>query len=96
MLFYITDSLIVEKRDNRYPKIRKAIRNLLIGYSESKLMLLADYSVLEWMLNQFEYDEDLISPLKLRMHRRKRRRHGLIRLSLRSWWMHILLPDLIS
>ena len=64
MLFYITDSLIVEKRDNRYPKIRKAIRNLLIGYSESKLMLLADYSVLEWMLNQFEYDEDLISPLK--------------------------------
>ena len=47
MLFYITDSLIVEKRDNRYPKIRKAIRNLLIGYSESKLMLLADYSVLE-------------------------------------------------
>lgn len=64
MLFYITDSLIVEKRDKRYAKIRTAIRNLLIGYSESKLMLLADYKVLEWMLKQFENDEDLINPLK--------------------------------
>lgn len=64
MLFYITDSLKVNRDDERYPQIRKAIRNLLTGFSESKLLLLADYDVLQWMLQQFEDDADLTNPLK--------------------------------
>lgn len=64
MLFYITNSLKVEKEDIRYLHIRKVIRNLLTGYSESKLLLMADYEVLEWMVKLFAEDEDLVSPIK--------------------------------
>lgn len=64
MLFYITNSLIVKEGDERYKQIRKAIRNVLTGYSENKLLLMADFEVLEWMLLKFENDEDLISPIK--------------------------------
>lgn len=64
MLFYITNGLIVENDNERYLLIRKVLRNLLTGYSESKLLLLADYEVLQWMLKLFADDEDLVSPIK--------------------------------
>lgn len=64
MLFYVTNSLVVDEKDKCYKQIRKAIRNILTGYSENKLLLMADLEVLEWMLKQFENDEDLISPIK--------------------------------
>lgn len=64
MLFYITNSLMVDKEDMRYLHIRKVIRNLLTGYSESKLLLMGDYEVLKWMVKLFAEDEDLVSPIK--------------------------------
>lgn len=64
MLFYITNGLIVKNDDKRYLHIRKVLRNLLTGYSERKLLLLADYEVLQWMLKLFADDEDLVSPIK--------------------------------
>ena len=64
MLFYITNGLIVNNDDKRYLHIRKVLRNLLTGYSESKLLLLADYEVLQWMVKLFADDEDLVSPIK--------------------------------
>lgn len=55
---------MVDNADGRYPHIRKVIRNLLTGYSESKLLLMADYEVLQWMIKLFAEDEDLVSPIK--------------------------------
>lgn len=55
---------MVANDDGRYPHIRKVIRNLLTGYSESKLLLMADYEVLQWMVKLFAEDEDLVSPIR--------------------------------
>lgn len=56
MLFYLTDSLIIDINDQRYNQIYKAVRNLAIAADESHHMLLGDIKALEFWNQQLGND----------------------------------------
>lgn len=59
MLFYLTDSLIVDKTSKDFPNIRKAIRYIAMAVLESKHLLRGDYNILRLMLEEFKNDIDI-------------------------------------
>ena len=59
MLFYLTDSLIVNIGSPQYPAIRKAVRYIAMAVAESKHLLRGDYGILEYMKDEFKDDEEI-------------------------------------
>ena len=59
MLFYLTDSLIVDKSTPEFPAIRRAVRYLAMAVFESKHLLRGDYQVLKYMEEEFNGDKEL-------------------------------------
>lgn len=51
MLFYLTNSLIVDKTDGRYKEVYKAVRNLAIAADECNHELQGDFEVVNYWLN---------------------------------------------
>lgn len=67
MLFYLTDSLIVNKEDPHYFTIKKCIRNLALSVVESKHLLSGSYPVIEFFEQMFSPNNDEISILFQKM-----------------------------
>lgn len=59
MLFYLTDSLIVDKSTSEFPAIRRAVKYLAMAVFESKHLLRGDYQVLKYMEEEFSGDKEL-------------------------------------
>ena len=59
MLFYLTDSLIVERTSPQFTAIRKAAWYIAISVLESKHLLRGDYDVLKFMEKVFANDEEI-------------------------------------
>ena len=59
MLFYLTDSLIVDKTDPQFHAIRKAVWYITISVLESKHLLRGDYQVLKYMRDEFRGDKEI-------------------------------------
>ena len=59
MLFYITDSLIIDKNKAQFPAIRKAVKYIAMSVLESKHLLRGDYQVLRFMEDEFRGDKEL-------------------------------------
>lgn len=62
MLFYLTDSLIVEKDDVEYPQIYNAVRNLALASADRYHILLGDEKVIE-KLREWFYADPVLRPL---------------------------------
>lgn len=59
MLFYLTDSLIVDKETPQFPAIRRAVKYIAMSVFESKHLLRGDYQVLRFMEEEFRGDKEL-------------------------------------
>ncbi len=59
MLFYLTDSLIVDKLTPEFPAIRRAVKYLAMAVFERKHLLRGDYQVLRCMEEEFIGDKEL-------------------------------------
>ena len=59
MLFYLTDSLIVDKSTPEFPAIRRTVKYLAMAVFESKHLLRGDYQVLRYMEEEFSGDKEL-------------------------------------
>ncbi len=59
MLFYLTDSLIVDRTSPQFTGIRKAAWYIAISVLESKHLLRGDYDVLKFLEKVFENDEEI-------------------------------------
>lgn len=59
MLFYLTDSLIIEKTSPLFIEIRRAVRYIAMSVLESKHLLRGDYRVLEFFMQEFKNDIDI-------------------------------------
>ena len=56
MLFYLTDSLLVDKKASEYLEIATAISNLSIAVYESKHSINGDFSIIEFMSKNVDID----------------------------------------
>ena len=61
MLFYLTNTLIVDKTDPSFYKIKRAIRNLAIAAIEGKHIVLGDIDVVNYFFDVFRKNEDDVS-----------------------------------
>lgn len=59
MLFYLTDSLIVDKSTPEFPAIRRAVKYLAMAVFERKHLLRGDYQVLRYMEEEFSGDKEI-------------------------------------
>ena len=59
MLFYLTNSLIVDKINPQFLDIRKAVRYIAMSVMESKHLLRGDYRVLEYLEEEFQNDKEI-------------------------------------
>ena len=59
MLFYLTDTLIIERTSPQFANIRKAVRYIAMAVLESKHLLRGDYDVLKFMAREFVSDEEI-------------------------------------
>lgn len=59
MLFYLTDSLIVDKTAAEFLPIKRAIRHIAMAVSECKHLLRGDESVLKYYEKEYTSDEDI-------------------------------------
>jgi hypothetical protein len=58
MLFYLTDSLIVDKSHPQFSAIRRAVKYIAMSVFESKHLLRGDYQVLKYMEEEFRGDKE--------------------------------------
>lgn len=63
MLFYLTDSLIVEQTCDNYNNIKKAVRNLAISSCEGKHYVVGDKKAIDYFCKIFEPANDEVSML---------------------------------
>lgn len=61
MLFYLTNTLIVDKTDPSFHKIKRAVRNLAVAATEGKHIVLGDINAVNFFFDIFRYNEDDIS-----------------------------------
>ena len=59
MLFYLTDTLIVEKTSVEFAAIRRAVKYIAMAVFESKHLLRGDYQVLRVMREEFRGDKEI-------------------------------------
>lgn len=59
MLFYLTNTLIVDKGSPQFPDIRRAVRYIAMAVWESKHLLRGDYKVLEFFEKEFKNDDQI-------------------------------------
>lgn len=59
MLFYLTDTLIVDRESQQFPEIRRAVRYIAMAVWESKHMLRGDYKVLAFFEKEFKNDDEI-------------------------------------
>lgn len=56
MLFYLTDTLIIDKTDVRYGDVYKTVRNLSVAADESSHLLMGDYNALDYWRTEIVND----------------------------------------
>ena len=59
MLFYLTDTLIVEESSPQFSDIKRAVRYIAMAVLECKHLLRGDYEVLKHMAREFRNDDEL-------------------------------------
>ncbi len=59
MLFYLTNTLIIDKKAPEFPAVRKAARYIAMAAIESKHLLRGDYDVLKYLEQEFKDDLEL-------------------------------------
>lgn len=59
MLFYLTNTLIVDKESPQFQDIRRSVRYIAMAVWESKHMLRGDYKVLEFFEKEFKNDNQI-------------------------------------
>ena len=59
MLFYLTDSLIVDKTSPQFPAVKRAARYIAMAVLESKHLLRGDFGVLKFMEGEFKGDDEI-------------------------------------
>ena len=59
MLFYLTDSLIIDKTSPHFPAIKRAARYIAMAVLESKHLLRGDFGVLKFMEGVFKSDDEI-------------------------------------
>ena len=59
MLFYLTNSLIVDKTDPQFTEIKRAVHYIAMAVWESKHLLRGDYKVLAFYMEEFKSDEQI-------------------------------------
>ena len=59
MLFYLTDTLIVDKTSVEHAAIRRAVKYIAMAVFESKHLLRGDYQVLREMRDEFRGDKEI-------------------------------------
>ena len=59
MLFYLTNTLIVDRTSPEYSAIKRAAWYIAISVLESKHLLRGDYRVLKWMEDEFSGDKEI-------------------------------------
>ena len=61
MLFYLTNTLIVDKTDPSFHKIKRAVRNLAVAATEGKHIVLGDINAVDYFFDIFRKNEDDVS-----------------------------------
>ena len=62
MLYYLTNSLIIDKTKKEFQNICKSVRNLAISAYESKHFVTGDFQVIEYFADIFELPAKYTAP----------------------------------